>query len=62
MEQEFQRWAVKRGVGPVHQLICAEDDLVDACREHNLKQSKVERRMEIFLKAGQPGPQDQPPR
>ena len=42
MEKEFQRWTAKRKVELLLQLIRGETKLVDACREHDLKQSEVE--------------------
>ena len=55
MEKEFQRWTAKRKVELLLQLIRGETKLVDACREHNLKQSEVEAWMETFLLAGERG-------
>jgi hypothetical protein len=40
MEKEFQRWTAKRKVELLLQLIRGEMKLVDACREHDLKQSE----------------------
>lgn len=42
MEKDFQRWTAKRKVELLLQLIRGETKLVDACREHDLKQSEVE--------------------
>ena len=42
MEKEFQRWTAKRKAELLLQLIRGEAKLVDACREHDLKQSEVE--------------------
>src|SRR5712691_11449689 len=53
MEKDFQRWTAKRKVELLLQLIKGETKLVDACREHDLKQSEVESWMEIFLKGGE---------
>ena len=55
MEKEFQRWTAKRKVELLLQLIRGETKLVDACREHDLKQSEVEAWMETFVKAGERG-------
>jgi transposase-like protein len=55
MEKEFQRWTAKRKVELLLQLIRGEAKLVDACREHDLKQSEVESWMETFLVAGERG-------
>ena len=55
MEKEFQRWTAKRKVELLLQLIRGETKLVDACREHDLKQSEVEAWMETFLLAGERG-------
>ena len=55
MEKEFQRWTAKRKVELLLQLIRGEMKLVDACREHDLKQSEVEGWMDAFLKAGERG-------
>ena len=55
MEREFQRWTAKRKVELLLQLIKGEVKLVDACREHDLKQSEVEGWMETFLKSGERG-------
>ena len=53
MEKEFQRWTARRKVELLLQLIRGEVKLVDACREHDLKQSDVEGWMEAFLKGGE---------
>lgn len=53
MDKDFQRWTAKRKVELLLQLIRGEAKLVDACREHDLKQSEVEGWMEIFLKGGE---------
>ena len=55
MDKDFQRWTAKRKVELLLQLIRGETKLVDACREHDLKQSEVESWMETFLKAGERG-------
>ena len=55
MDKDFQRWTAKRKVELLLQLIRGEAKLVDACREHDLKQSEVESWMETFLKAGERG-------
>jgi transposase-like protein len=55
MEKDFQRWTARRKVELLMQLIKGEVKLVDACREHDLKQSDVESWMETFLKAGERG-------
>ena len=55
MEKEFQRWTARRKVELLLQLIKRETKLVDACREHDLKQSEVESWMEAFLQAGERG-------
>ena len=55
MDNDFQRWTAKRKVELLLQLIRGETKLVDACREHDLKQSEVESWMETFLKAGERG-------
>jgi transposase-like protein len=53
MEKEFQRWTAKRKVELLLQLIKGEVKLVDACREHALKQSEVEAWMETFVQGGE---------
>jgi len=53
MEKEFQRWTAKRKVELLLQLIKGEPKLVDACREHDLKQSEVEGWMETFVQGGE---------
>ena len=53
MEKDFQRWTAKRKVELLLQLIRGETKLVDACREHDLKQSEVEGWMETFVKGGE---------
>jgi transposase-like protein len=53
MEKEFQRWTARRKVELLLQLIKGEVKLVDACREHDLKQSDVESWMDAFLKGGE---------
>jgi transposase-like protein len=55
MDKDFQRWTAKRKVDLLLQLIRGEVKLIDACREHDLKQSEVEGWMETFLKAGERG-------
>ena len=55
MDKDFQRRTAKRKVELLLQLIRGEAKLVDACREHDLKQSEVESWMETFLKAGERG-------
>ena len=55
MEKDFQRWTARRKVELLLQLIKGEVKLVDACREHDLKQSDVESWMDTFLKAGERG-------
>jgi transposase-like protein len=55
MEKEFQRWTAKRKVELLLQLIRGETKLVDACREHDLKQSEVDAWMETFVTAGERG-------
>src|ERR1700756_58707 len=53
MEKDFQRWTAKRKVELLLQLIKGETKLVDACREHDLKQSEVEGWMETFVAGGE---------
>ena len=53
MDKDFQRWTAKRKVELLLQLIRGETKLVDACREHDLKQSEVEGWMETFVKGGE---------
>jgi transposase-like protein len=55
MEPTIQRWAAKRKVELLLQLIRGETKLVDVCREQDLKQSEVEGWMETFVKAGERG-------
>ena len=55
MEKDFQRWTARRKVELLLQLIKGEVKLVDACREHDLKQSDVESWTDAFLKAGERG-------
>jgi transposase-like protein len=55
MEKDFQRWTAKRKVELLLQLIKGAATLVDACREHDLRQSDVEGWMEAFLQAGERG-------
>jgi transposase-like protein len=55
MEKEFQRWTAKRKVELLLQLMKGETKLVDACREHDLKQSEVEAWLETFVTAGERG-------
>jgi transposase-like protein len=52
MEKDFQRWTAKRKIELPLQLIRGETKLVDACREHDLKQSEVEGWMDAFLPSG----------
>ncbi|WP_421864049.1 hypothetical protein [Parvibaculum sp.] len=52
MEPQIQRWSAKRKVELLLLLINGEKKLVDVCREHDLKQSEVESRMDAFMKAG----------
>ena len=53
MEKEFQRWTARRKIELLLQLIKGEVKLVDACREHDLKQSDVESWMDTFLTGGE---------
>jgi transposase-like protein len=53
MEQQFQRWTAKRKAELILDLIKGAKNLVDVCREHDLKQSEVEGWMETFLKGGE---------
>jgi transposase-like protein len=55
MEPTIQRWSAKRKVELLLQLIRGEKELVDVCREQDLKQSEVEAWMETFVKAGERG-------
>ena len=55
MEPTIQRWSAKRKVELLLALIKGEKKLVDACREHDLKQSEVEEWMDTFLKSGERG-------
>jgi transposase-like protein len=55
MEKDFQRWTAKRKVELLLQLIKGETTLVDACREHDLKQSEVEGWMEVGRRRAPPG-------
>ncbi len=55
MEKESQRWTAKRKVELLLQLIRGERKLVDACREHDLKQSDVEGWMDTFVRCGERG-------
>ena len=55
MNKNFQRWAAKRKNELILSLIKGQTNLVDACREHDLKQSEVEAWMETFLKGGEQG-------
>jgi transposase-like protein len=53
MEKEFQRWTAKRKVELLLQLIQGEINLVDACREHDLKHSEVEGWVGTFVQGGE---------
>jgi transposase-like protein len=53
--KELQRWTARRKVEVLLQLIRGEKKLVDACREHDLKQSEVDAWMETFVTAGEHG-------
>jgi transposase-like protein len=53
MEKEFQRWTAKRKVELLLELIRGEKKLVEVCREHDLKQSEVEKWMDTFVKGGE---------
>ena len=55
MEKEFQRWTAQRKVELVLELLRGEQQLVDICRAHDLKQSTVEGWLETFLHAGERG-------
>src|SRR5215472_23571 len=55
MEPTIQLWSAKRKVELLLALIKGEKKLVDACREHDLKQSEVEEWMDTFLKSGERG-------
>src|SRR5262245_31187403 len=53
MEKDFQRWTAQRKVELLLQLINGEVKLVDACREHDLKESGVESWVDTFLEGGE---------
>jgi transposase-like protein len=55
MEKDFQRWTARRKVELFLQLIKGDVQLVDVCREHDLKQSEVEGWLDAFLKSGERG-------
>jgi len=55
MEQQFQRWTAKRKAELILELIKGSRNLVDVCREFDLKQSEVESWTETFLKCGEKG-------
>ena len=55
MEQQFQRWTAKRKSELILELIKGTKNLVDVCREHDLKQSEVDLWVETFLKSGERG-------
>jgi transposase-like protein len=50
-----ERWTARRKAELVLQLIKGEVKLVDVCRQHDLKQSTVEKWIETFMKAGHDG-------
>lgn len=53
MEQQVQRWTAKRKAELILELIKGTRNLVDVCRENDLKQSDVELWMETFLRGGE---------
>ena len=50
---EFQRWTGKRKAEAVLDILSGKVTLVDFCREHDLRQSEVEKWLKDFTKAGQ---------
>lgn len=50
---EFQRWTGKRKAEAVLDILSGKITLVDFCREHDLRQSEVEKWLKDFTKAGQ---------
>jgi transposase-like protein len=48
----MRRWTAKRKAELLLQLIRGETPSVDACRPHDLKQTKVEAWMDTFLQGG----------
>ena len=55
MKDQFQRWTAKRKVELILQIMKGQTNLVEACREHDLKQSEVEGWMDTFMKSGERG-------
>lgn len=53
MEPKIKRWSATRKAEVVLALIKGTKNLVDICRENDLKQSEVEKWKEDFLKAGE---------
>ena len=55
MKEQSQRWTVKRKVELILAIIKGQTNLVEACREHDLRQSEVEGWVDTFMKSGERG-------
>ena len=55
MEPKIKRWSASRKAELVLGLLKGTRQIVDVCRENDLKQSEVEKWKEEFLKAGEEG-------
>lgn len=55
MGPKIKRWSAARKVEIILALIKGTKNLVDICRENDLKQSEVEKWKEDFLEAGERG-------
>ena len=55
MEPKIKRWTSARKTAIILALIKGTKQMVDICRENDLKQSEVEKWKEEFLEAGERG-------
>jgi transposase-like protein len=55
MESKIKRWSSSRKAELVLALLKGTKQIIDVCRENDLKQSEVEKWKEDFLKAGEQG-------
>jgi transposase-like protein len=53
MEPKIKRWSASRKAELVLALLKGTRQIVDVCRENDLKQSEIEKWKEEFLKAGE---------
>jgi transposase-like protein len=57
---KIERWSVNRKVEPVLEVIKGHKTIVDAAREHDLKQSDIQKWIETFMEYGRQGLKSNP--